>query len=336
VRGRKGQAAAHPGSLTLRAGWPREAPALTPTEAEIASIIGEVLPGCRVRGVRPLAGGLVNTNVEVEIDRPPWRVALRLYQRGRAMAEKEMAIARLLADRVPHVEVLGSGERGVPFAVTTIADGEGLDQALTDASKSAEADLGAAVGKVLAAIHGIRFPDTGFFGPALRLGAALDFGAAGLLAFMRERVQTGRAGPRLGAPLVARLVAFARSEAHWLERWATPCLVHADFNPTNIAVLLGGGWEVTAVLDWEFALSAYPPLDFGTLLRAPFDARSAFEAGLAEGYRAAGGHLPKNWRHVARVADLFAWVDLLSRPEPSAEVIADGRAAIEVLVGGAL
>ena len=141
---------------------------------------------------------------------------------------------------------------------------------------------------------------------------------------------------RLGQQLTQDLLAFAEREGHWLDAWlGRPCLVHADFNGSNLLVRRqpDGPWEVTAVLDWEFAFSGSPAFDFGNLLRPPLNAEEVFETAMAEAYAQAGGQLPESWRRIARIADLYAWADFLSRANPDAALLEDARRIVRATVG---
>ncbi len=288
-----------------------------------------------VTAVRPVAGGLVNTNLRVALDRPPWTVLLRIVTRDPPQSAKEAALARLLAGRVPIARVLHAAEAnpvtGTPYAVLEWIEGARLDRAAAAASPGAPRGLGGAVGAALAAIHAFRFARHGFLADDLRVAAAIDLDGAALVGFLRECLVEGPGGARLGAALTGRVLAFAAREGGRLRAWlAPPCLVHGDFNPTNILVRDG---RVAAVLDWEFALSATPAFDFGNLLRPPLGTDAAFVAGLARGYRDAGGTLPEDWRRIASIADLFAWADLLGRRPADAGLAADARRVIAATIG---
>jgi len=84
----------------------------------------------------------------------------------------------------------------------------------------------------------------------------------------------------------------------------------------------------SAVLDWEFAFSGSPAVDFGNLLRPPLGQGREFTAALAAAYLEAGGWLPPDWQAIARLADLYAWVDFLSRPAASPALVEDARRMI--------
>ena len=99
-------------------------------------------------------------------------------------------------------------------------------------------------------------------------------------------------------------------------------LVHGDFNPKNLLVArTPDGWQVAAVLDWEFSFSGCPYADAANLLRFAADYPAAFVAGFRAGYGNDG------WEETGRAIDLFALSDLATRP-PGNDV-AD-RAATEM------
>jgi fructokinase len=111
-------------------------------------------------------------------------------------------------------------------------------------------------------------------------------------------------------------------------------LVHGDFNKRNLLVHpIAGRWAVAAVLDWEFAVSSSPLADFGNFLRYEFSARPLAEPHFSSGFLNAGGALPENWRRLARLVDLIALCESLTRDELpndiSAELVELVRATVE-------
>jgi aminoglycoside phosphotransferase (APT) family kinase protein len=293
-----------------------------------------------VLSVHRVGGGLVNTNVRVELTGEPGRVLLRLYQREMQQAHKEAAIDKLVGGTVPTARFLYFAPDNPisrrPYAVLQWIYGAQLDQAARDADDTTLVALGHAVGEVLAGIHAFRFPRAGFFTTELEVPSAIDLDKQGLLRFMRQCLLDGPGGERLGGALTEQLFAFVEREGHRLDDWLDdPRLTHADCNPSNILVAREGtGWRIAAVLDWEFALSATPAFDFGNLLRPPFGSSPAFVKGLAGGYRAAGGRLPRDWPRIARLADLFSWADLLGQRSDDPVLAADARRIIAATIEG--
>jgi aminoglycoside phosphotransferase (APT) family kinase protein len=95
-----------------------------------------------------------------------------------------------------------------------------------------------------------------------------------------------------------------------------PRLVHCDFSRRNLLVRCDAGrWSVAAVLDWEFAVAGSPLIDFGNFLRYERGTRPLVEPHFSHGYRSAGGTLPEDWRALARIVDLTALCESLTRDE---------------------
>jgi aminoglycoside phosphotransferase (APT) family kinase protein len=325
----------------MRENWSRAQPVLILDPDAVAALVSAAIPGASVESAKP-AGGLANTSLDVRLNRHPWRVLLRLYQRAPAEAWKETVIAELVADHdVPVAQFLHFAETnditGHPYAVLEWIDGQPLESLASTIDDQALVPVAQRVGQVLARIHAISFERAGFFDRHLDVPTAIDLGRDGLLAYLQHCLVDGIGGERLGAPLTGRVIRFVEREGHALDAWAgRPCLVHADFNGSNILVCQTemARWEVGAILDWEYAFSGSPSFDLGHVLRPPLGERAGFAAAMADGYRESGGSLPDDWRRIAQIADLHAWADLLNRREIGDAVIADARRLIARTVDG--
>ncbi|MBS0470856.1 MAG: aminoglycoside phosphotransferase family protein [Proteobacteria bacterium] len=308
----------------MRLGWTRAVPVLAPTADAVAAMVAAGLPGARMTGFAPVDGGLANTNLRVELE--SGRVLLRLYQRDPGQARKEAALAERLAGRVPIPSHLHAGRQGgYHYALVEWIDGERLEVALMHWSDAERAAAGVSVGHGLAAIHAVTFANPGFLDERL-VPTPMDVGPDFILGFLRKALADGIGRARIGAALADATLRWARD--HAALRWpGSPCLVHSDFNGSNI---LMRGTDVAAVVDWEFAMSGSPDGDFGNLLRNHPD--EAFIEGVSAGYRAAGGTLPDDWRVLARRADLLAWADFLQRPDLHPSVIESARGAIAATI----
>jgi aminoglycoside phosphotransferase (APT) family kinase protein len=324
----------------MRRHWPRATPAIELGRVGAAKLLHPVIGEADILDVAPVPGGLSNSNFEVALGGAPRRVLLRLYQNRLTPARKEAALARRLAGRAPIARFLHFSERGgktdAPYAVLEWIDGAPLDEFASGLEETELHLIGEAVGGVLARIHAIHFPHHGFLDGDLNLGEPIDLGPEGLRAYLHAQLIEGPGGERLGPELARAAVACAGREGKLLCDWrADPCLVHGDFNPSNILLRrAGAARQVAAILDWEYALSGIPAMDFANLMRPPLGTSEAFADGLARGYRRAGGTLPQNWRPISRLADLFAWADILGRPETNASVIRDASDAIRAAIRG--
>jgi aminoglycoside phosphotransferase (APT) family kinase protein len=328
----------------MRDRWSRANPLIALDLSQITVLLRPAFAGASAVASEPVGGGLANTNIKVAVSNRAEPVMLRLYQRGAQDAAKEAALLRKLTGRVPvpclRLFSADNPLTGHPYAILDWIEGERLD-VLVGIGNDVDA-LGGAVGHTLARIHAVRFEMFGFLGPQLEIPNAIDLDRAGLIAYIHTALIDGRGGPRLGAALVAQLVRLARDSGRLISQWPGPCLVHGDFNGSNVLMRrctpqepVDGGsiarpvrWEIAAVLDWEFALSATPAFDFAQLLRQPLADRPDLAAAAARSYRAAGQSIPDNWRQIALITDLFAWIDVVSRAELDPVVIDDARAAI--------
>jgi aminoglycoside phosphotransferase (APT) family kinase protein len=322
----------------MKDGWTRERPEIELDAAAVTAMLQPAFPGARATAIERMRGGLINTNVKVSATGIAEPVLLRLYQRDLSSARNEVAVTARVAGSVPVARFLYFSERdpltGLPYGITQWIDGARLDAVVGSLDGSSTRGLGRAVGHVLAAIHGFVFDKPGYFADRLVVPEPTDMGRSGFIAYLRKALVAGSAGALLGAELSGAVLSFAEREGELLDGWLDPpCLVHGDFNGPNILVRSGRDdrWEVAAILDWEFALSASPALDFGNVLRPPLGSNPAFIAALTDGYRDAGGWLPPEWQRIARLADLLAWTDALGRPLGPA-MVADARRVVRDII----
>lgn len=316
----------------MREGWTRTAPDIDLDPAAAAALIQPVFPGASVDGVHRMTSGLANASFRVAVagrDRP---VLLRLFLRDPESAPKEAAIAERLAGQIPVARFLhlapSNPATGHPYAVLEWVDGARLETAVEGASDVGLMALGRSVGAVLADIGGTTFPRPGFLDAQLGIARVYRLDGPGYLAFVSDTLGNPPVRERLGDDLTDRFQAFARQNATRLDALdPTARLVHSDFGGANILVTSDAGhWAVSAVLDWEFAFAGPQIVDVGNLSRAQRGLRPAFESGFSQGFIDHGGVLPDDWRRLARLVDLLAWLDFLDRPEPGAGRIADAQA----------
>jgi aminoglycoside phosphotransferase (APT) family kinase protein len=320
----------------MRERWRRGSAEIALKPAQIADLLAPIFPRAVVRRFERVRGGLVNTNLRVVLQNRSDAVLLRIYQRNVEQGLKEAALIRRMVGRVPVPRLLYAAERnsvtGHPYAVMHWVDGRRLDKLPLD-----DADLDSAaraIGKALARVHAVKFERFGFLGTDLKIARPIDFDRRGLLAYLEHSFAAGPGPARLGKDLVAELAAFVEREGDRIASWpGSPCLAHGDCNGSNFLLRRGPeGWELAALLDWEFALSATPGFDLAHFLRPPIARHVRFVEAVAASYRDAGEKLPQDWRRAAQVTDLFAWIDILSRPDADPGVIDDARACVRTII----
>lgn len=318
----------------MRETWNRTTTLLSFTPAELTALIRPAFPGYTVVRSEPTEGGLANSNIRVWLSPGERPLLVRFHVRSPGDGRKEFAINRLVAGRVPGPRFFyfspDNPFSGHPYTVMEWVEGTRLEVAVGTMRPEEIVAAGRSVGEALAAIHSFTFPQTGFLDDRLVVSQPVSVGSDGLIGYLRICLIDGRGGERLGAELTEELLSFAEQEGGLLDSWqGAPCLVHSDFGGSNILVRpAAAGWEVAAVLDWEFAFSGSPFFDLGNLLRPSLANLPGFGQAVYEGYRAAGGVLPAEWRRMSRLADLLAWADFLNRPNSNAALIGDAKAII--------
>ena len=227
-----------------------------------------------------LSGGRINSCYKVEFD-DDTAVVLRRFARD-GYSELECRIFRLVNETIPVPEILLYGPR---YTVCKFMPGKMLKDA-PDAARSA--------GRILGRLRRFHFTEA---------GRLLSDGRVEPWPF-REFNETMFANPVvrrwLGHDRIARLRRLPKPEPE------SPTLVHGDFNPTNLLTLNG---EITAVLDWEFAMSGPPLLDLANLCRnLPPSLYPEIVAGLVD----EGVELPLEWPQRCRLLDLSSHLEFLT------------------------
>lgn len=297
-------------------------------EEELVAALESVLPGTDVKTLRPMTGGFRNRNYQVGTG-PESRV-LRIYSAGDRSAWKEQRLAELVAPEVEtpkYLDILEVGERVV--AVREFVEGAVLHE-LFERSERMSLEVAAAVGRTLASIHRIEFDECGELNANLEVTEHYEVSGAGFADYARRKLESGLATERLGAAAGEEVVRLLEVHADLIDAWeGGPVLMHSDFGPTNLVLTAADG---VSVLDWEFACSGRPAMDFGNLMRPPLESDESAARGIAAGYREGGGSLPNEWQQIAQLVDLLAWVEFASRPRVAELVLADARARIDAAV----
>ncbi len=308
--------------------------ALSLTNNELEILVQPAFPRTRVLHSQLAAGGLANTNIRVMLYDRKTPVMVRIFTRDPSQAQKEFRINSAIDGAVPTPEFfhfsMENPVTGHPYAIMQWLDAPRLETVYPKLSHTELMQVGTSIGKVLANIHHYKFPTTGMLDNKLKVSTPIDTGSAGMLAFAEECLIEKNGGALIGEELTEQVFDFIRKHGPLLDTWkGEPCLTHSDFGGSNILVHdVGSGWEVAAVLDWEFAFSGTPFFDFGNLLRKPLGSVEGFAETIAAAYCENGGELPPNWRRLIRLTDLSAWFDFLARPHVSTQLIADAKAVI--------
>ena len=247
--------------------------AMTPASIDRAEVERRIGP--TNEAIEVLSGGLRNINVRVGSDR-----VLRIA-RDPSGLPKEVTLLRRQWRSFRTPTVLDTGE---DFLLL------GFMQLMPLPSTA-----GVAVGRALAEIHSVKYPEMGLLAGDLSVASPIETGVGGYV-----RANLADAEPFLERDLASRV----RAHVEIVAAEADPALgdavlTHSDFKVSNLHMTPDG--EVV-VLDWEFAWAGLRLLDVGQLLR--WHPPASFVDGFVEGYRSSGGVLVHDWRRIAATIDL--------------------------------
>jgi aminoglycoside phosphotransferase (APT) family kinase protein len=319
--------------------WTRSEPRRAFPAALIQTMIHAAFPGQRVMDALPLIDGLRNANFKVQLDSAAEPIVLRIYEHDASICQKEVDLIRFVGHSVPVAEVIHAEPHGTedfpPFALFRWIDGINLRELKRQSDVDAIAEAAYSAGQILAFIGRITFPKPGWLGPGPTPTAPLLEGEDAVPRFVDLCLAAGNLQQRMKADLRDRTHALTW---HWAARLAhfenDRSLVHNDFGNRNLmAKNAAGKWMVAAVLDWEFAVSGSPLADLGHFLRYERAERPLLEPHFSTGYSQNGGALPQDWRQLARLLDLVALCESLTRdklpPDVEAELLELVRATVE-------
>jgi aminoglycoside phosphotransferase (APT) family kinase protein len=302
----------------LKDQWERPAAPVSLDVRKIETLVKPVFGGKRVLAAERIGTGFSNCNYKIQLDGIDEPYLLRLYRQDEEIADKELAISRLVGETVPVPEFIYADwsrtkyER--PWAVLQWKEGSLLSHVMKAGTDEDLAAAGASAGSILARIHAYPFPAAGFFDKNLDIKQPLEMGSDGFLGFMEQSLFVQSSGKWLGEDLTQALWSFCQKYAPLLsEVKDSPVLVHSDFNGLNILVELEtSGCMVSAVLDWEFAFAGSRYVDIANMLRYEQN-DSVFERHFIRSYQEQGVKLAHNWKMLSHLEDLIALCDMLNQ-----------------------
>ncbi|MFQ6027101.1 MAG: phosphotransferase family protein [Dehalococcoidia bacterium] len=253
------------------------------------ALIQSFLRGRTPQSVELFESGKINTNYKLTFTDDDSYV-LRLYRRDNS--QRESYVMGLVRDLVPVPDMI---DRGESWAVFSFLPGQLLENTPQHTGAAAE---------VLARLASVAFDSTGWISGD---GSVSPFPFNGVRGYIAEILQNSTVRSWVGPERSEAIVEIIENESQRLDELeAQSCLVHGDFNPTNILIHEG---NVSGVLDWEFCHSGTHYMDIGNLLRNTDPAyHQDIQSGLARG----GLNLPVDWQERAELIDLTSHLESLS------------------------
>ncbi len=293
----------------MKTNWERHNAIIHLPDEAITSIVKSYYLHAIITSTSLLSGGLSHTNLKVDManERP---VVIRIARDSESLL-RENEVHRILPTSVRRPHFLHTTKwNGYSIGLLEWKEGKLLRDQLTDSSAHEIREMGKSIGEQLACIRKKRFTTYGFLDPNLFVREEFRLTPQSFITTI-ESFFNHHASKWLPEHLPEKIIEFAKENAPLLkEDQSGAGLVHGDFNGLNILMT---NTEVNAILDWEFALSGSIYFDIGNLLRYEFNHIDSFEQGLYEGLKNEGISLPKQWKKLAKLADLIALCSLLDR-----------------------
>jgi aminoglycoside phosphotransferase (APT) family kinase protein len=240
----------------------------------------------------------------------------RSAPRGPLAPEIDAAVLDLVRGLLPVPDVLevrrGDPDLDLPgLLVTSRLPGERLDLVLPGLDADRQAVVGTQLGTLLGRLGHMAQPRAGTFVDRTLALHDLPDQLRELPAWVDAHADRLEAA-FLDSAMLGSLRSVAADAQDLADENRRVCLVHGDFNAKNLLVD-PATLEVTAVLDWEFAMAGSPYADLGNLLR--FERAPACAGAVVAAYRDFMPSTPDDLLDRARAADLFALVELAAREE---------------------
>jgi len=310
-------------------------PPLTPGEAD--ALLVDWRGARSVVDAEPLAGGIMNWNYRIRLSGSAERFVLRFYDRAPAACAREMRVLDLVRGDVPVPAVLHARPTAAgaypPFCVLEFIDGISLRELRRRGDVNAVAEAAYDAGRLLPRLLRHRFDRSGLLSTELTVEDG-PFAGASLATVVEHFAASPLFRERLDARLRTRLIAFVESSAPGSAGDDVISLVHGDFNSPNIFVRKDRGkWIVAAILDWEFAFAGSIFNDVGNMVRYERPGQPRYDPYFSRGLVDGGFPLPDDWFLRARLADLPALCELLTRDDVPDSIVAELRDLVSETLG---
>lgn len=270
----------------------------------IRGMLKVVYPDKQLHSISLLAQGCANLNYKVLFSDDSVPYLLRIYLRDKAAALKEQKISELIKKDIPVPQFYEVHDHlGYRFAVMKFMPGITLRDLLLSDKSYDLADIMHSTGLLLGKIAAYTYPGE----PSEQLS---------YVDYAEQCFTTSIVHKELDSKLIERIKRYLSDYAEFFPNDSEQHLVHADFDPANILVgKIDKQWQVTAVLDWEFAFSGSILCDVANMLRYAHQMPETFTQSFIAGIYDSGVILPRDWFMSVYLLNLFSLLDCLQRSD---------------------
>jgi aminoglycoside phosphotransferase (APT) family kinase protein len=289
--------------MTFKNNWEKTDQRFALPAEVITQMLAQALPEEKMYQYEIISGGCANLNIKIKRTNNDTLI-LRIYLRDKEAAYREQKIAALVKQTVPAPVIHYIGDHlEYRFAIMEYLPGITLrDLLLSDRPFSLQ-EIMSDAGRLLAKIHAYSFEQSGFFDRNLK--PVPDKGS--YFSFAKNCLQQKKVSDLLGPELTTKIDFVLQHFQAYYPDEQEKHLVHADFDPANILVnQLAGRWQITGVLDWEFAFSGSTLCDVANMLRYAHHMPAEFESSFLHGLNEGSVSLPSNWKTSIHMLNLMS------------------------------
>ncbi|MGL1921146.1 MAG: aminoglycoside phosphotransferase family protein [Hyphomicrobiales bacterium] len=315
----------------MRSGWQEITPRAI-SDNQISHMCQMVFGDATYKTATPLTNGRSHQNLLITLN-SGIHVVLRISAHRKNL-EKQYNIAEKLWRKLPVPRFLSAPQEANGkkyFAFLEFKRGELLANIET-LSTADQAQLGFELGEYLALLHSQKFKQAGELNSQLKITEAYDMAPSGICKYFELFLDKATAFERIDKNTAQQYKQVFSEKIQIINQWKhNHCLIHADLNEDNI---LQFGGNISGILDWEFVMSGHPAFDFGKFTRTPYFNCPIFLENLCDSYYLTHKSLPVNWDDIARIVDILAWAEFLSRPQLHDDVKASALQKLNITLGG--
>lgn len=284
-------------------------------ESTINKMVRIAIPEQKLTSYKRISQGCANVNIKIILENSTSYI-LRIYLRDKDAALREKNLGALLKDKIPTPLSLYVGETdGHTFTITNFLDGIQLGNLLQSKIPHDINALMYSAGKILSRIASHNFPSSGFFDKDLNV-ISNSTSTTKLLAHIESYLSNHNVFSVLGSEKIAKISNFIDQSKQLFPDENERYLVHGDFDPANILVNKPNNeWEISGILDWEFAFSGSYLWDVANMLRYAYKMPPAFQKSFIHGLNNGGIQLPENWSSTIDLLNLTSLLDCLKRSD---------------------
>lgn len=302
--------------MVLKADWEKANDVTSIDDNTVKMMASKALPKQNLSSYHIISGGCANLNIKLTFHDSVAPLILRIYLRDKEAAFKEQKLAELVHQDIPAAQIIYIGNLdGYKYAIMQFIDGITLRDLLLGNSGEDIGNVLFAAGKILAKMQKFTFDKQGEFGKNLSVTpfpSSYDY-----LLFAKQCMENQWITATFNDKDRTRILKNITNNTSYFPDKTDTTLTHGDYDPANILVQeVSGKWQISAILDWEFAYSGSLLQDVANMLRYSHQLPDFYKEQFLRGLAEAGVILPGHWRRTTHLLNLLALLDCLQRYDP--------------------